>query len=464
MTSHLTKEFASQYLARGLSPAFSGAVVESAKGLYIFDVNGNKYVDCTTGIAVCSLGHCHPAVSQAIKDQADNLIHGQVNIVYHKPMLDLVKRMNGFIDTSKFNSYFFTNSGAEAVENAMKLARHATGRSCFVAVQGSYHGRTFGTMSITSSKNIYHKGLHPLLGGTFFTPFPHARQMDLAPDTPESVLIDKAVRQFEDLLQQQVSAEEVAMVIVEPVLGEGGYVPAPAEYMRRICDICKKNGILFCCDEVQSGAGRTGSFFAYQQMEGVDPDVVVFAKGIASGAPLSGFISRKELTDKQLPGTMGGTYAGNALSCAAANAVLETFEKESILDNVKARGAQLRSGLERIAASNKNGGLISEVRGLGLMQAAEFDPTVKGFAKAVSDAALEKHRLLLMPTSKYEVIRFMPPLNITESETDLILDLFDKSLAEVAVPMSKKRTGSSFCCQSPCMKGSTCACRTIMKN
>jgi 4-aminobutyrate aminotransferase len=403
-------------------------VVTHAEGSWLYSDDGQEYLDWTTGIGVCNLGHCHPKIVKAAQEQMAKVMHAQVNISYHQPMLQLIQRMQKHLP-SELDTFFFWNSGAEAVEAAVKLARQATGRPAVCVVQGSYHGRTIGTMSMTTSKTIYSAGFHPLMPAVFTIPFPYATQLHHTIKTSEKEMVEYCLQAFTDLLDQSVAPSDLSCVIVEGVLGEGGYIAAPESYLRGIQEICKKHGILFVIDDVQAGFGRAGKMFSFQRFEDLTPDVLIFAKGVANGLPLSGIVSRKELMDKQPPGSMGGTYAGNAVACAAALAVLDVFEEENVLENVAQRSVQLKSGLQDIAA--KYDLPVEDIRATGLMVAIEFKGSVpKGTAGAVSKAAL-KRNLLVLPCSKFEVLRFIPALNISEQDMKVGLERIEGALAEV---------------------------------
>ncbi len=396
-------------------------------------MGGRKYLDFTCGIGVANLGHCHPAVTKAAQEQAGKLVHGQINIAFQKPYLDLVEKLIPVMPHKSLDTFFFWNSGAEAVEAAIKLARHATKKQNIIAMQGSYHGRTFGTMALTKSKTIYGENYAPLMPGVFAVPFPYCAQCSISQHTDgkynyENCCMDPVV-QLEKLLKQETAPSDTAAIIIETVLGEGGYVPPPAGYLARIREICDKNNILLIADEVQCGFGRTGKMFAIEHWD-VRPDILVMAKGIANGFPLSGIVSRKELMDTQKPGSMGGTYAGNAVSCAAGVAVAETFHKEKILDNVNARGAELKGMLQDLAKAEKTGALIHDVRGLGLMLALEFKPG-QGYASKVQAKCMEKD-LLVLTTSIYDTLRLIPPLNITKEDMAKGIQILKEAVEEVA--------------------------------
>ena len=255
-------------------------------------------------------------------------------------MLDLIERLKPKMPSAELDTFFFANSGAEAVENAVKLARHATKRPNIIVFQGSYHGRTLGTMALTTSKTIYSAGFGPLIPGVHVAPFPYHQQWSAHKADPTKFDAEwcsqESLNQLEILLKQRSHPEETAAILLEPVQGEGGYIAPPASFMQGLRKICDKHGILLIADEVQSGFGRTGKMFAIEHT-GVTPDIMVMAKGIASGYPISGIVSRKELMDRQPAGSMGGTYSGNAVACAAAKATLEIFEEENIIENVNAR-------------------------------------------------------------------------------------------------------------------------------
>lgn len=278
-------------------------------------MSGRKFLDFTTGIGVANLGHCHPAVTKAAQAQVGKIVHGQINIAFQKTYLELVEQILPMMPDKSLDTVFFWNSGAEAVEAAVKLARHATKKQNIIVMQGSYHGRTYGTMAMTRSKTVYGQGFGPLMPGTFSVPFPYCKQCSIALKSDgkygfENCCMDP-VTKLEVLLKQESAPSDTAAIFIEPVLGEGGYVPPPAGYLAKLREIADKHNILLVFDEVQCGYGRTGKMFAAEHW-GVRPDILIMAKGIANGFPLSGIVSRKELMDTQPPGSMGGTYAGNA--------------------------------------------------------------------------------------------------------------------------------------------------------
>lgn len=390
-------------------------------GSWLWDSENNKYLDFTSGLGVCNLGHCHPRVTKAVCEQAATLTHLQVNIAWHDKYLALVEQLLA-VAPPGLDCAMLSNSGAEAVECALKLARHATGKKNIIVMQGGYHGRTNATSSLTTSKTVYSTGTHPLMSGVYVLPFPYKTQ--LGGFVEDQNLIDFCLYSFDNLLKQQTAASDTAALFIEPVLGEGGYVPCPPGFLKALKARCEKHGILLVADEVQTGFGRTGKLFAVEH-HAVTPDILVVAKGLANGYVLSGILSRFDLMKSQPPGSMGGTYTGNVVSCAAALAVLEAFREEKILANVDARSQQLKAGLQSLV--KKHNVSVSEIRGLGLMIGMEFDAKkYKPGVAARFSKECEKNKLLLLSTSVYETVRFIPPLNISAAEVDVALDVFGK--------------------------------------
>ncbi len=409
------------------SRAFN-VMAERGEGVYLFDTAGRKYLDFTSGIGVTSTGHAHPKVARAIADQAAKLIHGQANIVYHRPMMELIDELSSVVAWPALSEYFFSNSGAEIVEAAVKLSKHATRRQNVVVFSGSFHGRTHLTMAMTTSKAIYRIGYQPLVPGIFVTPYPYAYQLKMN----DAETTDYCVHELKRLLKSQTAPDETACIVVEPVLGEGGYVVPPTDFVKELRHLCDQYGILFVADEVQSGMGRTGVWFALEHF-GVQPDVLITAKGIASGLPLSALVTRKDLMAKWTAGSHGGTYGGNAVACAAAVATIRVIKDEQLLDNVKARGEQLLSGLRQL---QQDFSVIGDVRGKGLMVATEFsaqrgEPDTDT-AKAVVKAAFERGLMLLICGTYDNVIRWIPPLVVSASELDEALKIFASALDAVA--------------------------------
>jgi 4-aminobutyrate aminotransferase len=348
---------------------------------------------------------------------------------------------------------FLWNSGSEANEAAVKIVRRATGRNNIIVMQGSYHGRTYGASALTKSKTIYSQNVGSVMPGVIMTPFPTWHTLGVSVDTPEAELVRLASYQLELVLKQQSAPTDTAAIFIEPILGEGGYIPAPAAYLRFLRKVCDEHGILLVVDEVQSGYGRSGHFWAIDALPEVKPDLIIFAKGLANGFPLSGVATTKAIMQTMKPGSLGGTYAGNAVACAAAGAVLDVFAEDDILANVRARSAQAFEALHALASSPKTGHLIADVRGQGLMIGVEFhDPTdaicsLSAKAQAaeasgkstpaniptrVQNKCFEKG-LMVLTTSIYPVIRFIPALIVTEAEMAQAMDIFKQALEEVAL-------------------------------
>lgn len=403
-------------------------MVDHGEGVYLIDTNGRKYMDFTSGIGVTSTGHAHPKVVKAIQDQAAKLIHGQANIVYHQPMMNLIDELSSIIAWPELSEYFFSNSGAEIVEAAVKLAKQATKRTNVIVFSGSFHGRTHLTMAMTTSKTIYRIGYQPLVAGIHVAPYPYAYQLKMDDEATTAY----AIHELKRLLKSQSAPDETACVVIEPVLGEGGYVVPPVEFMRELRAVCDQHGILLVADEVQSGVGRTGKWFASEHFN-IAPDILITAKGLASGMPLSALVTRKDLMQKWITGSHGGTYGGNAVACAAAVATIQTMKAEHLVENALARGAQLLTGLLKLQQAFS---VIGDVRGLGLMVATEFtrangEPDTDT-SKAVVKAAFERGLMLLTCGTYDNVIRWIPPLVVSKEEIDEALEIFAGALDAVA--------------------------------
>jgi 4-aminobutyrate aminotransferase len=405
---------------------YTPIIAQRAEGCYVYDQDGTAYLDFTCGIGVTNTGHCHPAVVDAIRKQAGLLLHGQVNIIYHQPLLDLVGELRQVVHPS-LDGFFFSNSGAEAIEGALKLARQATGRPNVIVFQGSFHGRTVGTMSLTTSKTIYRAGYQPLMPGVFVAPFPYAYRFGWDEETTSRWCLDE----LDFLLNTQTAPQETAAMLIEPVMGEGGYVVPPASFLRGLRQICDQHGILLIADEIQSGFGRTGKWFAQEHFNLV-PDIMTVAKGIASGLPLSGVFSRLELMQKWIPGSHGGTYGGNAVACAAGVATIQAMKAEGMVENARLRGEQLMTGLRHLQEEFP---AIGDVRGLGVMIGTEFRDEDrkpdKATAKAVAHACLDRKLMLLTCGPWDNTIRWIPPLVVKPEQIDEGLRIFRSALEEV---------------------------------
>ncbi|EFJ48529.1 hypothetical protein VOLCADRAFT_90848 [Volvox carteri f. nagariensis] len=515
---------------------FNDLVVSSGEGCWISTTDGRRFLDMTSGIGAVSTGHCHPAVVEAVRRQAGRVVHAQQNVFgAHEAMVDLYDRLSAVLPPS-LDTYFLANSGAEAVDNAVKIARAATGRqnviafevsprgpasslipACFTSssTHGGFHGRTLGSMALTSSKTIYRQGFGPLMPGVHIAPYPYclhckaqvarghagypypAEQAASAAAaaaagygdssgggcSSSSTMSSQAARDIsccggpleslEWMLSTQTAPADTAAVILEPLLGEGGFLVPPPGFLEGLRKLCNKHGILLIADEVQAGAGRTGRWWGHQhwlpttntaapsqpqsqpsaEAVGGGPDLVVFAKGIASGYPLAGVAMRRELVpaSKMPPGTLGGTYGANAVACAAASATIDVINGEGLVRNAAVRGVQLMTGLAELAAQLPPG-LIADVRGRGLMVGVEFGggvscgggeggggsgpsaprytPARKGVASAITKACAARGMLLLTAGAR-ECIRFLPPLTISQEEVRQALDTFGEVCREV---------------------------------
>jgi len=412
-----------------MTPAWSrifNFVAERAEGSYIYTDDGKKLLDFTSGIGVTNTGHCHPKVVEAIREQAGLFLHAQANIVVHKPMLQLIEELRKIVPES-IDSFFFANSGAEALENAVKIAKVATGRQNVIVFSGSFHGRTHATMSLTTSKTIYRSGFAPLTAGVYVAPFPYAFNLNMS----EEQASQYALEQLEYLLASQTAPKETAAILIESVLGEGGYILPPKSFMKGLREICDKHGIMLIFDEVQSGFGRTGKWFALEHHE-VVPDIMTVAKGIASGLPLSGVFSRTDIMKKLDQGSIGGTYGGNAVACAAGVATIRAILEEKMIENAAERGIQLMTGLRKLQEEYSQ---IGDVRGKGLMIGTEFmvegkQAKAKPLVKDIIHSAEEKGMLLLSCGTYDNTLRWIPPLNVTSEQIHDSLNIFESALQE----------------------------------
>jgi len=415
-----------QELKQYLSPVWTHvteAMIVRGEGVYLYDREGKRYLDFTSGIGVTNTGHCHPRVVEAIRRQAGELIFGQMNIVMHPPVFELIGELRQVVP-AELDRFFFGNSGAEAVEGAVKLAKHATGRPNVIVFQGSFHGRTHLTMAMTTSKTVYRTRYQPLVSGIFVSPYPYPYYYGW----DEATTREFAIRELKRLLKSQSAPDETACIVIEPVLGEGGYVVPPPGFLQELRELCDHYGILLVADEIQSGFGRTGRYFAVDH-EAVVPDIMTLAKGIASGVPLSCIAYRQALGERWLTGSHGGTFGGNPLACAAGAASVRVIREEKLAENAAARGRQLLEGLRKLQGRFPQ---IGEVRGRGLMVATEFSR--KGepdehTTKAVSQGAAEAGLLLLTCGTFGNVVRWIPPLVVREEQIDEALGVFARVLA-----------------------------------
>ena len=396
-------------------------VVAEAEGARITDVDGRSYLDFAGGIGCQNTGHRHPAVVEAIKDQADRYLHQGFFVGMYEPYVEVCRRLDELSPCGDSTQRsILVNSGAEAVENAVKIARVATGRQAVVVFDYAFHGRTLLAMTMTSKVDPYKRGFGPFAPEVYRVPAPYPYR---------GVTTDDAIAALEHLFKADVDPATVACVVLEPVQGEGGFIVMPPDYPRRLQELCRKHGILYVDDEIQSGVGRTGTMWAIAQYEDVEPDLLLFGKSIGGGLPLAGVTGKAELMDAVPSGGLGGTFGGNPLSCAAAAAVLDVVDDEDFLARARSLGARLRSGLDDMAAKHPE---IGEVRGLGPMLAfelAERDPTR---ARATVAAALDRGLVILSCGLYGNVIRLLPPLILTDEEADEGLSILEEALVAAA--------------------------------
>lgn len=412
-----------------LSPLLKQAtpvVVDSARGCWISGTDGREYLDFTTGIGVTSTGHCHPRVVEAAREQAGRVIHAQYTTVLHPPLLELTEKL-GEVLPPGLDSVFYANSGSEAVEAAVRLARMATGRPNVVVFQGGFHGRTVAAATLTTAGTRFSAGFSPLMGGVHMAPFPHA----LRYGWDERTAVDFALQELDHLLVTRTAPEDTAALLIEPVLGDGGYLPTPPAFLEGLRERADRHGILLVLDEVQAGVGRTGRFWGHQFAD-VVPDVLITAKGLASGFPISAIAAPTALMERGWPGSQGGTYGGNAVAAAAACATLDVVRDEGLVENARVRGDQLQAGL-RLLRQRYPG--ISDVRGRGLMQGIEFareDGSPDAAAALAVQQATTGHGLLTLTCGPAgNVVRLIPALVVSEQEVRTGLERFEAALAEV---------------------------------
>ena len=407
-------------LPRGVAQAH-GVFAVRAENAEIWDVEGRRWIDFCAGIAVVNTGHCHPHVMAAARAQLNQFTHTCFQVVAYESYVELAERLNKLAPGTTPKKTFFMNTGAEAVENAIKVARAYTGRSGVIAFNGAFHGRTMFSLALTGKVDPYKKGFGPFPAEVYHAPFP---------DPLHGVSIDDAFHGLELIFKNDIEASRVAAIIVEPVQGEGGYIPAPAEFLQRLRALCDQHGIVLIVDEIQTGAARCGKFFAVEHA-GIEPDVITMAKGLGGGMTLSAVIGKAAIMDAAVPGGLGSTYAGHPVAVAASLAVLEVIEKEKLADRAAMLGEKCRSRLNALRARFS---CIADVRGLGAMTAVEFshggDPKKPaGDIAAALKAEAAKRGLLLLNCGSYgNVLRLMLPLTIPDSVLDEGMEILEASL------------------------------------
>lgn len=392
-------------------------VLQRGQGAEVWDIDGRRYLDFVGGIGVLNVGHNHPRVVRAVQEQLGQISHAAFQVAAYPPYLELADRMARLVGGDEPYKSLFLTSGAEAVENAVKIARAYTNRPAVVAFRGGFHGRTLLGVSLTGFSTPYRQNFGPFAPEIFHVPYPNPYR---------GVSIDAALAALEELFVTEVLPERVAALLIEPVQGDGGFIPAPPEFLRALSAITKRHGIVMIVDEIQTGFGRTGTMFAFEH-SGILPDLVTSAKSLAGGLPLSAVIGRADIMDAAEPGGLGGTYGGNGLACAAALAVLDAFEQDGLLERSRALATAMRARLDALIHP-----AIGEVRGLGFMQAVEFvgsdgepDPAV---AQSVIDKARDAGLLVIKCGIHRNVIRFLAPLVTTDIQLAEGMDIFDKTL------------------------------------
>ncbi|SDG42143.1 4-aminobutyrate aminotransferase apoenzyme [Paraburkholderia phenazinium] len=409
------------FVARGVATAHP-IIATRAAGAYLWDETGRKYLDFVGGIGVLNVGHNHPAVVTAVQKQLEAYSHVCFQVVSYEPYVKLAARLSELVAPGQGYKSVFLTTGAEAVENAIKIARGYTDRPGVIAFRGGFHGRTLLGMSLTGMSAPYKQNFGPFAPDVYHTPFPNAYH---------GISSDDALDALNTVFKTQIQPDRVAAIILEPVQGDGGFLAAPAEFMQALRALTKQHGIVLICDEIQTGFGRTGKMFGFQH-SGIEPDLVTVAKSLAGGLPISGVVGRPEIVDAPPAGGLGGTYGGNPLACAAANAVLDIFEQENLLERSQIIGAQLRAGLQELQAKHPE---MGEIRKTGAMVAVEFvtdaqSKTPDGaLVQRILDAAREEGLLIIKCGVERNVVRFLSPLTVTDQDVSDALDMFGRAVA-----------------------------------
>jgi 4-aminobutyrate aminotransferase/(S)-3-amino-2-methylpropionate transaminase len=412
-------------IARGVLTAHP-ITIARAEGAFVWDVEGKQYLDFVAGIGVLNVGHNHPRVVAAVQKQLKDVTHMAFQVAAYQPYLALAEKLNALVGKGEAHKSIFLTSGAEAVENAIKIARAYTNRSAVIAFRGGFHGRTMLGVSLTGMSQPYKQNFGPFASEIYHTPFP---------DAYRGMTTERALEALEEVFATDIAPERVAAIIIEPVQGDGGFLPAPPQFLKALREITKRHGIVLIADEIQTGFGRTGKLFAFEHA-GIQPDLVTVAKSLAGGFPLSGVVGRAEIMDAPLPGGLGGTYGGNAIGCAAALAVLDAFEQDGLLGRAERLGHKLEAGLRELARRYP---IIGDVRGLGFMQAIELvtDRKTKtpdpARAQRVIDHARERGLLVIKCGVHRNVIRFLAPLVVSDEDLDKALAIIDAALSEEGV-------------------------------
>ena len=417
-------ELRSTYVPRGITSAHP-VTVDRAKGSELWDVSGKRYIDFAGGIGVMNVGHSHPRVMKAVQEQLERATHTSFQVVHYESYLRLAQRICEVAPIDGPKKAIFFSTGAEAVENAVKIARAATGRPAVVSFQGAFHGRTLLALSLTGSVQPYKQDFGPYAAEIYQSPFPYEYR---------GWSSDQALAALDNLFESEVAPKRVAAIVIEPVLGEGGFVPAPLEFLRKLRKVTEQHGILLIADEIQTGFGRTGKFFAIEH-SGVQPDLITVAKSLAAGFPLSGVIGRAQVMDAPDPGGLGGTYAGNPVACTAGLAVMDVMRDEKLPERAARIGSVIEERMQSWAAVHR---LIGDVRVMGAMAGMELvrdrdtkEAADKETARIVA-VAREKGLIILRAGTHHNVIRTLMPLTIPDEQLEEGLDMLGAALQEVA--------------------------------
>ncbi|HEX7263985.1 MAG TPA: 4-aminobutyrate--2-oxoglutarate transaminase [Candidatus Dormibacteraeota bacterium] len=426
------KALRERYIPRGVTTAHP-LVADHAQGSELWDASGHRYIDFVGGIGVMNVGHNHPRVMAAVREQLDRFTHTAFQVVMYESYLRLAERLCEVAPGSGAKKAIFFSTGAEAVENAVKIARAATGRSAIVSFTGGFHGRTLLALSLTGTVNPYKQNFGPYAAEVYQTPFPYAYR---------GWTTEAALAQLGELFASVVAPDRVAAIIIEPVLGEGGFIPAPLDFLRQLRELTARHGILLIADEIQTGFGRTGKFFAIEHA-GVEPDLVTVAKSLAAGFPLSAVVGRAEVMDAPAPGGLGGTYAGNPIACAAGLAVMDVMRDERLPERAARIGSVIEERMHSWAAELE---LVGDIRVMGAMAGMELVRDRKSKVPADTETArvlalAREHGLLLLRSGMHHnVIRTLMPLTIPDDQLLEGLDILGSALAEVAGVPARSKT------------------------
>lgn len=401
----------------------TGITACKGEGIFIYDSDDRAYMDFTSGIGVTSTGHCHPKVVAAAQKQVATMIHAQYTTVLNPRLVELSEKL-GELMPRGLDAFFYANAGTEVAESSLRLARQATGRPNIIVFHGGFHGRTMGSLSMTTSSVGLRAGLQPMMGGVVVSPFPHAHHYGW----DEKTAVDFCLKELDRLFVTYSAPQETAAMLIEPVLGEGGYVPTPKAFLQGLRERCDRHGMVLIVDEVQAGFGRTGKFWGHEHCD-VQPDIVMTAKGLASGFPISAMAASPDLMAKGWPGSQGGTYGGNAVAAAAAMATIDVIREEGLVENARQKGERLINGLTTL---QKDYPEMDDVRGRGLMLGVEIRdeqgrPDGERTGRILKECE-QRGLLMLRCGPHHEVVRWLPPLIVNSAQIDQALSIFEEAL------------------------------------